>query len=229
MPIRANLAFASTLKEGPVAGDLVRSDSVASLLDFASNVSQGGVTLPDKAFGVEVVTFSVDNLAYVTAGGVVNLSARVNVDCKWDTTPRGRTDVSGPYDAAVTKEKFPKIVSDLTPRADGRATREKYWAKDLTERHEKFHATDDIQRARLFLSTAKAFLDAKTVTSGPSLEVQLRHILSEVRNNIAADSNTYYTSVGIGGEGRAYADGKASYQERADGVKARAVAENWTT
>ncbi len=239
LQVNAQLSLASAQDEGAQESGRSKADAVSSTLAFGSNVSRGGVTVSAGAFGEELATYSADSISWTTAPGAVNVNARIFVDCKWDTRDLGRTNVSGAADAAVTAATWKDIAKDLKPDSTGRPTRATYWAQDITERHEQFHAKDDIDRAKLYLPAAQAWLNKQAIAvpagSGMFAEIrrrfsivtELARLLEKVRSDVEADGWAYYHSVGIGGEGRAYADGKASYQKRVADVKARARSEKW--
>ncbi len=230
--VNAQLAFYSSSGRQYDENLIAKADAVQSMLASASSTTQGGVTLKPTVFGSEFATYSVDYINWSsTTPGTVNVSARVFLDCKWDVQDRGRTNIPSASDAAVTKESWPKVVTSLTPNAKGNPPRADFWARDLTEKHEKFHATDDIGRATLYLPTGKAWLDTQTVstptgTSGKDAKVdgEVRALMSTLKGKVEADGWAYY---GTGGEDRAYADGKSSYESRVTDVKARAVKEKW--
>jgi hypothetical protein len=123
----------------------------------------------------------------------------------------------------VTKDTWSDVAKDLKPDATGRPARATYWAPDLTEKHEKFHSTDDIGRANLYLPTAQADLNAQAVDAPDDAKVQA--LVEGARAKVKADGWAWYNG---GGEDRAYADGKSSYQARADAISARATKEKWT-
>ena len=60
--------------------------------------------------------------------------------------------------------------------------------------------------------------------SRQEVKKDLKAHLETVRSNVEADGWAWY---GTGGEDRAYADGQASYQARADAIDARATKEGW--
>ncbi len=233
LPVEARLTFASAIDPGPASAASSKADPVASALTLDSSLTRGGFTLDAGNFGEEHVTYKVDNASWKTGGGKVNVTGRIFLDIHWDTQPLGRTDVSGASDPAVTKDTWDKIVGDLTPSASGRPPRKSYWALDVTERHEKFHGSDDIGRSKLYVPTAQAWLDKQTVSadSGPigsaKTMVEAKKLLETVRSNVEADGWAYYDKAGGAGENRAYADGKESYQKRADAISDRATKEKW--
>jgi hypothetical protein len=231
--------------------DGAKADTVAGTLTVGSNVKKGGASPGGGEFGVEKVKYKVDNAKWTvdTAKKNVDVNARIFLDIGWGVHSLGRTHIAGETDPAVKKESYSDIVSDLTPDGTGRPKRSKYWCQDLTERHEQFHATDDIGRATLYKPTAEAWLSSQTVTppKKPSsvmdyiwaatpmgamggiidelvFSAKIRSLLNTVSDNVKADG---WAWCGAGGEDRAYADGKGSYQGRVDAISKRATSEGW--
>jgi hypothetical protein len=237
--VNADLILGSAQRSDPIAGHGRKHDTVTDGLTVGSTVTRGGVAFGPTDFGDEVAQYKADTISWTRDAGkkTVNIVARMLLDIHWDTQSRGRTPVTSERDAAVTAATWSPIADDLEPDGTGRPTRDTYWAPDLTERHEKFHASDDLAQATLFLPTVKAWLDAQTITmpapSGgmfaPALAVvainrQVNDLVEQARQRVKADGWAYYHA---GGEDRAYADGKDSYQGRVDAIRARAVTEKW--
>lgn len=232
LPVQADLTITAGISRGARLAD-TKTDAVRGELSMGSSLKKGSITLKATSFGQEHVEYQVDSAAWKKADGRVKVSARVFLDIHWDIQSTGNKDVSGPEDAEVKKESWDKIVADLTPSASGRAPRKKYWAKDLTERHERFHASDDIGRTKLYIPTAQSWLTNQTVTAEDSVVGRIKtsfevvKLLETVRSNVEADGWAYYDKAGGAGEDRAYAEGKEAYQKRADEISDRATKEKW--
>ncbi len=156
--VHAHLTF-----EGRVHRDTAldgKADAVAGRLSLGNKITEGGASPGGGEFGVEKVKYKIDSTTWTadTAKKIVDISSRVFLDIGWGVHSLGRTNVSGAADAAVTKDNWSDMVTDLTPDGTGRPTRAWY---------------------------------------------------------------------GGGGEDRAYADGQASYQARADALSKRATDEKW--
>ena len=224
IPVEANITFAARARQGPLPPGAEHGhshgDPVASTLALGNKVEQKGAVSP---FGAEYVTYKVDNISWAAAAGKVTINARVFLDITWNTNSGGKTPIMTANDAAVTAVTWKKVADDLQTDATGRPSRTTYWAPALTEKHERFHAQDDIDRATLYLPTAKADLDAKTIAA-PATDAKVRTLLDAMKDKVKADGWAWY---GAGGENRAYADGKASYDALSADVTARATTEGW--
>jgi hypothetical protein len=225
--VQANLEFYEAGVDQRYLGTVTtKHDPVNGALNLGSQIARGGVTIGADNFGEERAQYKADNIHFTAdaARKVVNISARMLLDIHWDVNSHGKTHISGPTDAAVTSTTWRAIADDLRPDGTGRPTRATYWAQDLTERHEQFHASDDISRARIFLPTAQAFVSAQTVDTSKDINPQVSAHIEQARTQVEADGWAYY---GTGGENRAYADGKAQYQARTAAIEARAKTEKW--
>ena len=222
LPVRAELSIeAGSLADGEPSE---KTDAVKEHLGMGNKVTHGGA-VGAGAFGEERAKYQARHTKFngrkSASGDVVEVRSTMFLDIKWNTHNLGRKHVGGPRSAVVKKKTYSDIVDDLTPDATGRPARTKYWASDLTSKHEKFHASDDIAQAKLYLPTLKAWMDTQDVTADkPSVAA----LVEQARGKIEADGWDHYNA---GGEDRAYGDGKASYQDRVDKISARATKAGW--
>jgi hypothetical protein len=230
--IDADLSLGYARQSGGGGHGPRKADSVTQALTVGSSVTKGGVTMGASDFGDEAAEYKADTISWTRDAGAsaIKVVGRMFLDIHWDTQSLGKTPIAGAADAAVTAGTWKDVVKDLKPDGTGRPTRDTYWAPDLTAKHEQFHGTDDIGQANLFLPTVQAWLSSQTITvpAGPdpsaAIETKVRDLVEQARQKVKADGWAHYHS---GGEDRAYADGKSSYQARVDGVTARAGTAHW--
>jgi hypothetical protein len=196
-------------------------DTIAPTLTFAGSVSQGG-TVGAGEFGTTTSTPLLKSITITQGSGAFTVTATFSLVTTWDTLkttgPSGQVDIPDENAAALTSANYSTAVSDLTPNMSdlgGRPPRTQFWAKDLTERHEKFHAGDHQRAGRE--GTAEALKWLKTQTA--STETEVRTLLTTVRDKIVAYIVAH--AIGSTGEIHAYGDGAASYKARADKIKAK--------
>ncbi len=224
-----------------------KPDSLQSKFLFGSRVQQGSLPLPTGYFGREVPTYNINLLSWSKREDIIIIRGRIFVDCTWTVVDSpSHIDISSAYDPDVTRDTWARIFLDLTPDQTGRPARTKYWARDITERHEKFHASDDIHRARMYMPVVADWLNSQVITKN---EEEIECLTREERLNARSAQKSYYTSQiqlllleasskievdGLNyynnndaGEDRAYADGKELYQERAQSIDKRATKEGW--
>ena len=212
----------SGIDRSPVA----KHDKVVGNVALGSQVVKSG-SVGAGNFGEEWVKYKLRNFSWKAAKGVVSVKATVYLDITWNVNARGRTDVSNAASPAVTAGTWKQAAKDLTPSASGRPPRTSYWSRALTTRHEKFHASDDIGRATLYLPTATTWLNSRKVAVSklwPVTNARVHSLAKKLVGKVKADGWAWYRA---GGEARAYADGKASYAALAAAIRTRATANKW--
>ena len=106
-------------------------------------------------------------------------------------------------------------MSDLTPDMgdlNGRPPRTQFWAKDLTETHEQFHANDRKTRAPAALRVASNWLGTQQAATAADVGT----LLGQVPGRMVADVSAGMTMPGK--EERAYGDGAGAYSRRANAI-----------
>jgi hypothetical protein len=192
-------------------------DAIAPALAYSGAVG-ARATPPDASlFGVTTTNVKMNGLSVGPgAAGQFKVIGGVDVTAKWSVHSRGRTDV--PYYAApvVTADTYPKVASDLKPNMSsdgGRPPRQRYWAKDLTERHERFHANERTDKyGKAAFEFAKAWLASQTA----STEQEANDLANKVPDKMFESYNASFVP---GKENRAYGDGAIAYQVRSDMAK----------
>jgi hypothetical protein len=194
------------------------SDAVAPALTYSGAVGARATPPNASLFGVTSTDVKINGVQAVPgAGGTFKVTGAVAVSAKWSVHSRGRIDV--PYYAApvVTATTYPKVASDLTPNMSsdgGRPPRRSYWAKDLTERHEQFHANERTGKyGKAAFDFATAWLAAQTASTPD----EAKDLANQVPDKMF---ESYDASFAPGKENRAYGDGAIAYQVRADMAKA---------
>lgn len=198
-------------------------DAIASTLGYAGNVTHGGVALGAE-FGLTSSRLNRFRTVTITpAGGTFTVTARLVYEINWDTChgvgPDGQVDIPDPAAAAIHAGNYTQVADDLTPDMsdlDGRPPRRNFWAQDLTERHERFHAEERRAFGQQGTTAAQAWLNRQTAGSTGEVTALLDIAW---QNQIRAFINTSMANPGK--EQRAYGDGAPAYRARADAVRAR--------
>jgi hypothetical protein len=112
------------------------------------------------------------------------------------------------------------VADDLEPDDTGRPARRRYWASDLSIRHEQSHIDDDLEAAAAALVTATAWLDGRQADS----EEEVLDLLARLQHDVKAAIERHHLA---GGERRARAADQDLYARRAATIRARAGAEGW--
>jgi hypothetical protein len=157
--------------------------------------------------------------------GVWETPVSLHIAVPWQVGSSGRTDIPSPEAAAITQKNYQTVVDDLTPPAKsgavgglilhaGQPPRTQFWAEDLTIKHEEFHAAEDVKFGREGADRAQKWLDRQTAQDANEVGTHLDKVPGIAARWI--DTKV----VKPASELRAYADGAADYQERADAIKA---------
>jgi hypothetical protein len=143
-----------------------------------------------------------------------------------------RINITGPNDPQVTAATYCAVIQDLTPDPTGRPSRNAYWSRSITTRHENFHVqewrTALTGRWPAFQNAVEA-LTAAFSCNADSPASALAAQKATIDNSFNAMIHNTYADWNATGEDPAYADGKASYQALVDGVctRARAPGKKW--
>ncbi len=207
-----------TREEGAVTEE--ESDSIAPTLTYTPSISQGGAAPSASDFGVTRTRPSVANIAIThdTTASAFNVTATVNNTITWTVQSRGRTNIPNENAAAITSANYTTVASDLTPNMssdNGRPPRTQFWAQDLTERHERFHANE---RANTYGRPAFEFAQTWLTSQTAADDAGVTTLVNQVPDKM---HESYATSYAPGKESRAYGDGAPSYRTRADAVKTK--------
>jgi hypothetical protein len=212
-------------EEEPGSVSLSMTDAIDAGLAFSSAISRGNPALGADDFGL--TTWSAKLVSPVVAADpakkVFTVTGTVDCPIGWEIHGLGRKDVLDEKSANIKRSTWPRAATDLTPDMsddNGRPPRTQFWAPDLTERHEKFHAAEFVTYGRAAFDLAAEWLKKQTAnTDADALTVAKR-----VPNEMVATIRTTYVPMA---ESRAYGDGAPSYQGRADAIKAAGHANSY--
>lgn len=195
-------------------------DTIAATIGYSGGITQGGITLGGSEFGRTDSAPALKNITITQGSGAFTVTATYELTTKWDTRkgtgPGGQKDVPDESAAVLTAANYATAVSDLTPNMSdegGRPPRTKFWAQDLTERHEKVHAADHQRTAKEGLKQALTWLTGQTASTKAEVETLLGTLRSKIVQYILANG------AGAVGELHAYGDGAPSYKARAEAIK----------
>ncbi|HWK29211.1 MAG TPA: hypothetical protein VNS09_21795 [Solirubrobacter sp.] len=207
----------------PALAELDITDSVSSWLSYAGTITRGGIAPSGSEFGVtgfgdvRVTGISVRRIGFL---GVFVVTATIEHRIKWETRrgtgPGGEVSVDSFMDADLTAANYAAAANDLTPNMsdlNGRPPRTAFWAQDLTERHEQFHADDAKSNGPAAVRAASAWLSAQTATDVPGVHALLASVPGRVVTSLVAAMA--FPAV----EERAYGDGAGAYGRRASAIR----------
>jgi hypothetical protein len=146
----------------------------------------------------------------------------------------GRTNVPSAAAPVVTAATWRTVASDLTPGGGtpNRSPRTTFWAEDLTLTHEIFHFNEFNTFLRTSFGSFETTIEGagytEAATATDTEAAALGRKAADLHTRLLAAWNQAKTNMAPGMEDRAYDDGAASYQARADAVRARAATAGWT-
>ena len=203
---------------------LVRDDKVDLSLASHHTVT-AGYSGEITGAGKEVATFALGRSEWKRHDdGSIGVFGVIQMDNAWGVNSHGLIDVASAESPAVTKDTWVRVCEDLTPNSGGWPARTTYWSKDLSSRHEMFHANDDDFAARAAVRTVAADLQGKFFRPAKDMGPQATQLLTTAVEKVSLAVQDHYKD---GGEARAYAVGKFDYQSLVDAIKARAAREGW--
>jgi hypothetical protein len=192
-------------------------DSIAGIIPYNGTVV-GGETPPGNAFGIcRFGDVRVTGITITLTAHVYQVRGTIENRIKWGVQSLGRTDIAGDTDADITAANYATVSSDLTPNmssSGGRPPRTQFWADDLTQRHELFHANDVRGQGPGAATAAVSWVSSQTATDVAGVQALVDQIPNRVVRTIVA-------GMGEPAEVRAYGDGAGSYRARATSIKTK--------
>ena len=205
--------------EIPVLATVGKSDAVKGAFTYTGSIARGGAAPTGfgvtRSFSSKLTGVTITHTA-TTFDVAATLEHPITYQVRTGTGPRNQTDIASPTDPDITKTNYPKVHTDLTPDMsdlNGRPPRTKFWAEDLTLKHEIVHADDDKANGPGAMATVKAWLDTQTAADQAGVQTHLGKIPGRFATALLAALSTE------DGEKHAYGDGAASYKARADKIK----------
>ena len=144
----------------------------------------------------------------------------------------GRTNIASESDPAITQANYPAVVKDLTPPAAAvnqgglalmkhQPPRTRFWAEDLTIKHERFHCAEDQRFGGQGVRSAQNWLNTQTAANDNALFALLPRVIGKVGDVVK-------TGMAVpAAEQRAYDDGAPSYAARAQAIKRKGDARGY--
>ena len=194
-----------------------QSDPIISHIDYNPSITRAGAVPPP--FGAtRPYTHALSGIIVSLRRGVYNVQATLDNPITFQVGGGARTDIDSAGDADITAASYPTVASDLTPDMssdNGRPPRTQFWAEDLTIKHERFHAREDVSFGRQGVRIARRWLNTQDASSVAQVNTLLgevpTRVADHVRVNMAAPAR----------EERAYGDGAPSYTARANAIQRR--------
>lgn len=197
-------------------------DAVWTWLGYSGVASRGGAAPGPTEFGVtRPGNMTLSNITVRRILGRYLVSATLDQQTIWQVRtglgPTGEQSVDSALDPVITKANYKTVASDLTPNMGdlgGRPPRTQFWARDLTERHEAYHADDSTGRGPAALSIASAWLRTQQAPDVPGVQALLNQVPGRAFTALMA------AMAFPAREERAYGDGAGAYSRRVTAISA---------
>lgn len=205
--------------EIPMLAQIEKTDAFSGTFTYSGSITRGGAQPTGfgvtRSFGSKLtgVTVTASAGTFTVKG---TFEHPITYQVRTSTGPDGQVDIASDSDTDITKDNYATVASDLTPNMgdlNGRPPRTKFWAEDLTLRHELVHAEDDKKNGPAAMATAVTWLNTQTAANVEEVKTALRGMAGKFSSALLAALSTE------DGEKHAYGDGASSYKARADAIK----------
>ena len=207
----------------PAMAAIAQRDPVNSTLTYNGTITQDG-PLPAPFGETKPYTHALSSPSVTRSAGNFVVTATVDNPITFQVTGGSDTDIASETDSAITQSNYSTVASDLTPDMsdeNGRPPRTQFWARDLTIRHERFHAQEDFSFGGQGTTAAQSWLNGQAAADVAGVNTLLGQVPGRVANTVAAGMRF------PGLEERAYGDGAPSYLARATAIKRRGDANGY--
>lgn len=227
-----------------------QTDAISNQLNYRSGITPDGPAPGADEFGRTSYNFSAENVVVRHPAGAparpagpnspavpaVPPSYEVSMDIvgviQYQVTDRGRTHIGSDSEAAITQASYPQVAADLNPPAgpvvhNGRQFmrnqpfRDRFWARDLTIRHEIYHCNDDVRFGATAVQAAQAWLNTQTANTDDQLAAVLGRLMPRIGASVLA------SRAPPADEHSAYDDGGPFYRARAQAIKRKGDAKGY--
>lgn len=211
-----------------------QADKIASSFGYTSSINQDGPAPAPGEFGVTrpYYAFEKPGPSATQSQGTFTVTGTIAAQITYQIATPKRTDIASDTDPDITQTNYTTVVSDLTPSPaavnkagvklyKNQPPRTKFWAEDLTIKHELFHADEDVKFGKEGVALAEKWLNTQTASSYDEVGALLNKVTPIVAKRVD-------TAMALPGrETRAYDDGAPDYSARAQAIKTKGDAKGY--
>lgn len=211
-----------------------QSDKIESAFGYKSSIKPTAAPRKPGKFGETNPYFAFEKPgpSATQTAGTFKVTGTIEARITFWVDSGGRTDIASDSDPDITQHNYPTVVSDLTPSPKAvnsgglklyknQPPRTKFWAEDLTIKHEGFHADENVKFGQEGVTLAQNWLNKQTARTYDDVGA----LLDRVNPMIAKKVDTEMALPGR--ELRAYDDGAPDYLARAQAVKRKGDANGY--
>lgn len=207
-------------------------DALRTTLTYDPQITNIAPPRVPTDFGRTDTRIEVNKSSATQATGVFNVELYIdNVITYW-VDGGTRRDIASDSDPKITQANYPDVVRDLTPspapvNAGGttlyrnQPPRRQFWARDLTVKHELFHADENEKFGLTGAIEGREWLNRQTARTYDDVG----RLLGTVSQIVARRILTAMAPPGV--EQRAYNDGAPEYRRRAQAIRIKGDANGY--
>jgi hypothetical protein len=211
-----------------------QSDTISAAFAYKNNINPVNPPANPSGFGETnpFYKFEAPGPRAVQSAGNFDVTGTILADIPYWVAGGTRTDIASDNDPDITQTNYTTVVSDLTPAPrtmksggldlyKGQPPRTKFYAHDLTVKHELFHADEDVKFGQEGVNLAQTWLNSQTARDYNGVGGLLNRI------NPMISSHVVRKMALPGRELRAYDNGAPDYTTRAQAIKTKGDAKGY--
>jgi hypothetical protein len=211
-----------------------QSDTISSTFAYKDNINSVRPPANPGGFGETnpFYKFEAPGPTAIQSAGNFDVTGTILADIPYWVAGGTRTDIASDNDPDITQTNYPTVVSDLTPAPrtmksggldlyKGQPPRTKFYAHDLTVKHELFHADEDVKFGQEGVTMAQNWLNRQTASDYPGVGALLNRINPIISGHVVRKMAL------PGRELRAYGNGAPDYTARAQAIKTKGDAKGY--
>lgn len=211
----------------------MQKDAIACTLRYASSITPDSGPMPDPGnFGQTHYRFAADGGSITHRDGspggagvpptpaTYDVNGTIKNTLTYQVTNLGHTDIRSDSDPAITQDNYQQVVKDLTPLTAAQGTRfknepprDKFWAEDLTRKHELFHCDEDVRFGGPAVTAGQDWANTQTANNTTQLDNVLAGIMPKIEAAFLRARNA------PSDEQRAYDNGAPEYSAQPRGMQ----------
>ncbi len=210
-----------------------QSDSgLSSSFKYTSAITKTNDAPDPGDFGTTRPNYKIAHVAAVPHAQSFDVTGDINADITFSVTSLGKKNIASDSDPNITQTNYPDVVKDLTPspatvtRSGGtiyknQPPRNQFWAEDITIKHERFHADEDVSFGQQGVTAAQNWMNTQRVAKIDDIALLIQPTIDKVRDTVVVAMAL------PGRELRAHAFTASTYSNRAQAIKRKGDAKGY--
>ena len=173
-----------------------QSDSgLSSSFKYTSAITKTNDAPDPGDFGTTRPNYKIAHVAAVPHAQSFDVTGDINADITFSVTSLGKKNIASDSDPNITQTNYPDVVKDLTPspatvtRGGGtiyknQPPRNQFWAEDITIKHERFHADEDVSFGQQGVTAAQNWMNTQRVAKIDDIALLIQPTIDKVRDTV---------------------------------------------